>query len=166
MRYTVKGGNKLQQHIVYKTVDYIAPKLKLTRYPSLTIEYQIKKINSSFHGFCSAESESHRVYKPREFEVELSKDLHLLDFVKTICHESIHVEQYVTGKIQEDYSVGEKGRWVWKNRRVSLNTKYIDHPWEKEAFRKESKLAMEVLANVEFSLRLKLRNERGVKNGN
>ena len=165
MRYTVKGGNALQQHIVCKTVDYIAPKLKLTRYPSLIIAYNIKKINSSFHGFCSAETKSHRVYKPRVFEVELSNDLHLLDFVKTICHESIHVKQYATGEIQEDYSIGKNGRWVWKNRRVSLNTRYADHPWEKEAFRKESKLALEVLANVEFSLRLKLRSKKGVKNG-
>ena len=74
------------------------------------------------------------------------------------------MEQYVTGKIQEDYSIGGE-KWVWKNRRVSLNTRYVDHPWEKEAFRKETKMALEVLANVEFSLRLKLRSKKGVKNG-
>ena len=164
MKYFVYGGNSLQKHIVEQTVDYIAPKLKLTRYPSLAIEYRIKKINSSYHGFCSAETESHSVYKPRFFDVELSKDLHLLDFVKTICHETIHVKQYVTGEIREDYSVNN-AKWVWKSRNVSLSTSYLDHPWEKEAFRKEGKLAMEVLANVEFSLRLKLRNKRGVKNG-
>jgi hypothetical protein len=73
----------------------------------------------------------------REFEIEVSKDLSLRDFVTTICHEMVHVKQYARNEMTD---TGMR----WKSKRVPEKTKYYDLPWEKEAYRMQDKLAEHV----------------------
>ena len=72
----------------------------------------------------------------REFAIEIEKELGLREFVTALCHEMIHVKQGVRGELTE----GFYGQQYWKGKNHT-GTEYWSQPWEKEAYRKERKLA-------------------------
>jgi hypothetical protein len=74
----------------------------------------------------------------RQFEIEISRNLSLRDFVTALCHEMVHVKQFARKELCAEVS-GSLTRW--KKSKVSESTDYWDLPWEKEAYRMESKLA-------------------------
>ena len=127
-----EGGNRFQRSIAEKVVgemiDYLMPRLR-----TLDINVIIKKMpkNEDAIGWCNM------LETNREFEIEVSKDLSLRDFVTTICHEMVHVKQYARNEMTD---TGMR----WKSKRVPEKTKYYDLPWEKEAYRMQDKLAEHV----------------------
>lgn len=127
-----EGGNRFQRNIAEKVVgemiDYLMPRLR-----TLDISVIIKKMpkNEDAIGWCNMLDTN------REFEIEVSKDLSLRDFVTTICHEMVHVKQYARNEMTD---TGMR----WKSKRVPEKTKYYDLPWEKEAYRMQDKLAEHV----------------------
>ena len=76
----------------------------------------------------------------RDYLIEVSKDLTIKDFVMTLCHEMVHVKQYVR-KEMDDWNGVAVARW--KGGTVLPNTSYYDS-WEKEAYRLQAKLAKNV----------------------
>ena len=57
------------------------------------------------------------------------------DLLETLCHELVHVKQYVTGTLREDYT---KLCWVWCDRpctyiHVPFQEATTESPWELEA---------------------------------
>jgi len=123
------GGNKFQREIAEKTVGEMIEAL-MPRMRTLEIEVQIKTLKDEGDaiGFCNMGETN------REFEIEVSKNLSLKDFVTTICHEMVHVKQYARKEMSD---TGH----MWKKMRVPEKTKYYDLPWEKEAYRMQDKLA-------------------------
>ena len=71
----------------------------------------------------------------REFEIEIEKELGLREFITALCHEMVHVKQGVRGELTE-----ATGQQYWKGKNHT-ETEYWSQPWEKEAYRKERKLA-------------------------
>ena len=69
---------------------------------------------------------------PRDFEIEVDKDLNDDELIKTVCHEIVHVKQYAKGELRERYV--PKHDTFWKQRRAN-NYKYDNMPWELEAWR-------------------------------
>ena len=123
----VTGGNKFQRDIAEKVVHEMISAL-MPRVRTLEIDVNIKKLTGDAVGWCLM-GDTHK-----EFEIDVSKDLTLKDFITTICHEMVHVKQYYR---KETDGYGK----VWKKKSIPENTGYYDLPWEKEAYRMQDKLA-------------------------
>ena len=130
----VTGGNRTQRQVAENVVYYMIKKL-MPRLRNIEIEVKLKKLtDDDAVGYCMMLD--HR----RDYLIEVSKDLTIKDFVMTLCHEMVHVKQYVR-KEMDDWNGVAVARW--KGGTVLPNTSYYDLPWEKEAYRLQAKLAKE-----------------------
>jgi hypothetical protein len=79
--------------------------------------------------------------RPREFMIELDTSMkHSFENILIwLAHEMVHIKQFVRGELF-DYELG--GKVQWKSKTYNC-MKYIDQPWEKEAYRKEEQLFQE-----------------------
>ena len=59
----------------------------------------------------------------------------------TLAHEMVHVKQLAKGTLKT-----VKGVSYWNGRRYSKRTKYLDQPWEIEAFSKQELLFRRAIA--------------------
>lgn len=50
----------------------------------------------------------------------------------TLAHEMVHVKQFAKGQLRCD-----GGKNYWKGKRVTKRVKYLDQPWEQEAFARQ-----------------------------
>ena len=126
----VTGGNKFQRAIAEKVVHEMISAL-LPRFRTLEIEVKIKKLTGDAVGWCMMEDTN------REFEIEVSRELTLKDFITTLTHEMVHVKQYARKEMDDQ---GMR----WKKAKVKEGTNYYDLPWEKEAYKMQDKLAQMV----------------------
>jgi hypothetical protein len=61
---------------------------------------------------------------------------YLKDIGITLAHELVHVKQMAKGTLKD----GPNGSNYWAGKKYSKNTKYLDRPWEIEAFSKQELL--------------------------
>ena len=146
MYFEMVGGTKEQRHIIEAVAEEAGRVLGLSRFPSLWVQLTLKRMKGGYHGTCSNE-DVETPAKPRYFEVDIEKNLKLMDMVVAVCHELIHVKQYVKCEMVEDWYTGEV---KWKGRKVAGDTKYREQPWEKEAFGLEAEIANKVLERVKI----------------
>lgn len=132
----VKGGTKKEREIVEATIALCIRQL-MPRARSLDIEAKLVK-NCSAYGYCCQTDNN------RTFELELRKGLGLYDLIATVCHEMVHVKQYYRKELTEDR--------IWKKRKIGSDIKYLDQPWEKEAFKLEEKLAVECFKKLTVTM--------------
>ena len=60
--------------------------------------------------------------------------------IEVLCHEVIHMQQYSSGDLVYDNNF-----IIWKGNKMELNSKeYMDRPWEKDAFDRQSQLIRSV----------------------
>lgn len=123
----VKGSTKDKRALAEKTVAWSIKKLGLNRMSSLSIDVILRKMKDDEYGYCNI------IESNRSFAIEVNKNISLKDFVSTIIHEMVHVKQFARNEMS---AYGMR----WKTRIVSENTKYVDLPWEKEAYKLEKKL--------------------------
>ena len=93
----------------------------MPRMNTLDISIKIRKFQGDAEGFCMMADNN------RQFEIEVSRELSLKDFVTALCHEMVHVKQFA------------RNEWM-----IRSSGNYWDSPWEKEAYRMESTLAQSV----------------------
>lgn len=80
------------------------------------LKAHIREVNGSFYLFIS--------------------DLDREDAIRVICHEIVHVQQYISGDL-----VYQDGILIWKGQNVDLQrVEYEEREWEVDAFRKENQL--------------------------
>ena len=94
------------------------------------------------YGFCHITDDD--LNKPREFMIELdaSMDNSIEQVVTWLAHEFVHLKQFVRGELF-DY---EFGATQWKAKKYTLNKiSYHKQPWEREAYRLETKLTKEFM---------------------
>lgn len=135
----VRGGQKHIKQVVEKTTYWCIKKL-LPRYRTLDIEVNLKDLQKKekVFGYCFEEDKN-------TFTLEIDKNLSLFDLVSTVCHEMVHVKQYAKGEMIDN----GWGAVRWKTRQVdTTTTKYMDQPWEIEAFKLQDKLAHECFEEV------------------
>lgn len=60
----------------------------------------------------------------------------MMDMASTLAHEMVHVKQLAKGHMK---FLPNEAR-IWKGKRYSKKTKYLDMPWEIEAFSKQELL--------------------------
>ena len=123
----VKGSTKDKRALAEKTVAWSIKKLGLNRMSSLSIDVVLRKMKKDEYGYCNI------IESNRSFIIDINKNISLKDFVSTIIHEMVHVKQFARNEMS---AYGMR----WKTKTVSENTKYIDLPWEKEAYKLEAKL--------------------------
>jgi len=125
----INGGNKYQKKVAYNVIDMMIKAL-MPRMRTLDITVNIRKFTDDAIGYCMMEDTN------REFEIEVSKDLSLKDFVTALCHEMVHAKQYARNEMSGNITDRH-----WKRSTVADSVSYWDLPWEKEAYRMEDKLA-------------------------
>ena len=123
----VTGSTKDKRALAQKTVAWSIKKLGLNRMSSLNIDVILRKMKKDEYGYCNI------IESNRSFIIDVNKNVSLKDFVSTIIHEMVHVKQFARNEMS---AYGMR----WKTKTVSENTKYIDLPWEKEAYKLEAKL--------------------------
>lgn len=115
--------------------------VKLLKKPTLKIieiEIELSQLmrkNDGILGYCSY-MDSH--YRPREFLIEIEQRVNSKMMLTSICHEMVHVKQYVKKEMQDIFKKGS--RILWKGNEINFNRKYEFLPWEKEAKEMEYKL--------------------------
>jgi len=128
----VKGSTKDKRAMAEKTIAWSIKKLGLNRMSSLSIDVVLRKMKDDEYGYCNI------IENNRSFVIDVNKSVSLKDFVSTIIHEMVHVKQFARNEMS---AYGMR----WKTRIVSENTKYVDLPWEKEAYKFEKKLIKLIL---------------------
>lgn len=79
----------------------------------------------------------------REITIALYSRLSPVKLLYTLAHEMVHVKQMCRGHYkQSPMKYGQGVHHYWLGKRV--NAKYIDRPWEREAFKLESILVEEL----------------------
>ena len=131
----VNGSTAERRLIAEKTVKWFFSK-HLPRFTTLDITVDIVDCYkmSKAYGYCLAVDD-----KQRKFKIEVDKRLRLFDFVTSLCHELIHLKQYAKFEMKEI----AVDKIKWKKTIFKDSIKYDDMPWEKEAYKLETKLALE-----------------------
>lgn len=132
-----KGGRKAHRELAEKVCYFMMKKL-LPRHRKMLISVEFQANLEKNDGMMAYAMD----LEDRVFEIGVDRDLMknhgLREFVTAICHEMVHVKQYVKGELKY---AGDKE--LWKGRDCA-DMEYMDQPWEKEAYKLQDKLAMEV----------------------
>lgn len=138
MHLRVRGGNKHQKALVKLLMPEIVKMLVSKRLANnLSIKVHISPTLRSEENYWATCVWTDNNLKPREFEIEIDGTLKFCNFCTSIVHELIHVKQWSKGEIKE-YLRTDKV--AWKGREVDQSTNYFQLPWEKEAYKYQSKL--------------------------
>jgi hypothetical protein len=129
----VSGGTRREKELITE-VAYLAQKKLMPRIRKLELVINVKKLDV-YADVLNLEE--------RLFEMRICRGMNLYDIITTVCHEMVHIKQYVRGELN---ACGTR----WKSRKISDKTQYMDLPWEKEAFKLEEKLALEVFKEIKF----------------
>lgn len=142
MLIDVKGGTKKQKRLAHKTLMISCYSL-LSNKIFYDIECMIHICKpEGLYGSCTWED---RNIRPREFTIEIHKEMDDTDFITTICHEAVHLKQYARGELRELYKGGHRLMWYDQD---CTNLPYNTLPWELEASALENSLAKEVMKMI------------------
>lgn len=86
---------------------------------------------------------------PLDYSIVLHSDMGRIQSLRVLAHETVHVMQYATKKMQDVWHT--KDRVLWKNRMVKNITAGAAHfelPWEKEAYKRQNSLLKSYLKHV------------------
>lgn len=113
-----------------KQVGDLADKIKLKVY--------IRKMSKQ-RGVCWS-------YKnhPNEFTIVIDSDMGRNRSLRTIAHETVHVAQYLTGKIKDIWDDRSARKVMWKDKifdSADSGAAYFNSPWEKEAYAQQDRIA-------------------------
>lgn len=131
MIINVKGGKKYQREYVESITAFVVQKL-MPRMRNLEFNITLKTIDGAC-GYCLSTDDADPI-RPREFDIELKKDLPLRTLLETVAHELVHAKQFARGELYQS-SITAKHRWhgEW----LEKNPDYWDLPWEIEAHGRE-----------------------------
>jgi hypothetical protein len=65
------------------------------------------------------------------------------DLGSTLAHEMVHVKQFAKGQLQS-----ADGKNYWMGKRVTRRVKYLDQPWEVEAFQRQEILFRRAIEKI------------------
>jgi len=136
---TVKGGKKGQRQLAEQIVGLMLDRLGLGRTRSLTIDLEIIRNLEKNEGVQGWHWEVEDKY---DHEIGIDAGLGLRDFITSICHEMVHLKQVYRGEFTQ-----KDGKQFWKGRDHSKD-EYDDQPWEKEAYKLQDELALEVWKEI------------------
>lgn len=128
MEYIIETKSKRTRTLFEAIVPRMIKDLKLTRSRKTLM---IKVSNKDLDGQEGATAPLDMI----DAYVVLIKPKNLKDMGITLAHEMIHVKQLAQGTLKQVNGVN-----YWKGKRYRKNHKYLDLPWEIEAFSKQELL--------------------------
>jgi hypothetical protein len=136
-----KGGRKAHRELAEKVCYFMIKKL-MPRHRKIVVGIEFQANLEKNDGMMAYAMD----LEDRVFEIGIDRDLMknhgLREFITAVCHEMVHVKQYVKGELK--YTGGKE---LWKGRDCT-DMEYMEQPWEKEAYRLQDKLALEVWNEV------------------
>lgn len=136
---TVTGGKKGQRELAVQIVYLMLDRLGLGRTRSLTIDLEIIRNLEKNEGVQGWHWE---VEDKLDHEIGIDAGLGVRDFITSICHEMVHLKQVYRGEFTQ-----KDGKQFWKGRNYT-ETEYDNQPWEKQAYKLQDKLALEVWKEI------------------
>ena len=131
------GGRKLEHELSEKICHYMVREL-LPRIRNLTIYVDFQKNLEETDGMMAYAMD----LNDRCFEIGVDKELitkyGYREFITALCHEMVHVKQYLRGELKY-----LRGKELWKGRDCT-DMEYMEQPWEKEAYKLQEKLALKI----------------------
>lgn len=111
---------------------------RLTNTLKIRLEYRkdLKDKDATVAGFQLCQSKGSCF--PKRHYVKLKKTKDTRDFLNTLAHEMIHVQQRATGRLQKRLWSSDKKvhcRWEGKEVGVCTDIPYTERPWEIEAYK-------------------------------
>ena len=128
MEYIIETKSKRTRTLFEAIVPRMIKDLKLTRSRKTLM---IKVSNKDLDGQEGATAPLDMI----DAYVVLIKPKNLKDMGITLAHEMIHVKQLAQGTLKQVNGVN-----YWKGKRYRKNHRYLDLPWEIEAFSKQELL--------------------------
>ena len=125
MEYMVKSRSKTLKHYVELLMPKLIKQLKLERSRKFVLIEIAKGITPGAFGSTTnlPGLDSYVIaLKPQKWQ----------DLGSTLAHEMVHVKQFAKGHFQMI-----DGKHYWMGKLVTKRTKYLDQPWEIEAFSKQ-----------------------------
>jgi hypothetical protein len=99
----------------------------------------VRQLTSAAKRQFNGDLKAHIRYQHSNFYLFI-EDMGRSESIEVICHEVIHMQQYSS----EDLIYNDNGI-TWKGETLSLNSQeYMDRPWEKDAFDRQTQLIMSV----------------------
>jgi hypothetical protein len=129
----IRNARWLQGLMLDAATVYFARKLGFRKRVRVTIEL-VKGLQKREHCRAMAHQNSRHGYY-----IKIDHMLKPLAMLGCLAHEMIHVRQWLTGKM-EDLQRRYLVRWG-KRIYVQNKIRYKDHPWEREAYRYDTRLA-------------------------
>ena len=136
--YVTFGGYRNRKRIARDAIEWFLQHRKLNRFNTF-VHIVDKRLWPEDDGACIAID---RQSNPRFFEIEMENRLDNKEqYLTTLFHELTHMEQRLRGTHQMQYCT-RTCRTVnkWHGDVVSPETKYMDEPWEIEAYEREKLL--------------------------
>ena len=120
----IEGGTDEAKRLAYQVLDYCYNELIPTYDTNINVD--LTTPDDGLAGWC--------IYDDGDFEIEINKALSREDIIKTLCHEMVHVKQYLKGELVEKQCAR-----VWKGKDYT-DAEHTDCPWEIEAYKLEEVL--------------------------
>lgn len=133
MEYIIVTKSKTTKRFFERIVPEMIKELKLTR-SRKTVMIKVTNKEIPDHDGATAPLDAIDSY------VVLIKPKSLKDMGVTLAHEMVHVKQLAKGTLKQ-----VKGANYWKGKRYRKNHKYLNLPWEIEAFSKQELLFRRVI---------------------
>lgn len=136
MEIKILTYSKMLQQMLPVVASFYAKKLNIhkSKYKVVILTNPTLKADGN-NGLCAKTDEN-------EITIALYSRLTPLKLLYTLAHEMVHVKQMIRGHYKyEPMKYGKGVYHYWLGKRVVA--KYIDRPWEREAFRRESILVEE-----------------------
>jgi len=134
----VIGGSASQKKHIPSVINFCIQKLMPRM--NLDITVRLKDLSKTdAYGYCTSdpEGDANRADRPREFELEIHKNMSLRKVLETVCHEMVHVKQYARGEL---YEGARTSKHRWQGKWLDKDPDYWDCPWEIEAAGREAGL--------------------------
>ena len=132
----VIGGTISQRKHTRSMAEYCC-KMLMPRMSTLDIEIKIRDFGKDDnYGYALPIDDNSQ---PRNFELEINKNVRLRRLLETVAHEMVHVKQYARGELYETVPFAGRHRWhgKWLSDKSKHVINYWDQPWEIEAHGRE-----------------------------
>lgn len=124
MRYEVFSNSPAKRKLILGILPSVLSQLKIERSTFSLQVFTSPNILST--GLTALDEESKLI------SVFISSGLHLKETGIAFCHEMVHAKQLISGKLKRTAD-----KFTWAGKSFCLKTKYMDRPWELQAFAKQ-----------------------------
>ena len=132
----LKKERELAEDVMWFCLETLMPRMR-----KLLIELEFTKtMNEGAYGYAYMGDDKKDLVIQIDHKLGRTEGLDKL--IETICHEMVHIWQFATGRLKDNFQGEYKQLWKCKDGKYRNYTKtsYDRQPWETEAYALEGKL--------------------------